>query len=252
MQFCEKLMELRKARGLSQEQLGDLLNVSRQTVSKWELGATTPEMNKLIELSNIFSVSIDELVGNETAASSYGTNENMEASSAFFRFPKLHYEYRSKRSIGSLPLVHVNLGRGAYKATGVIAIGNAAVGVVSLGLASVGILSFGVASVGLFSLGSLAIGLLSLGAISIGGLAIGGLAVGIYALGGFAVASRIALGGFATGTIAIGDIVHGTREFVTTDHANPVSTDTIKQAIYTEFPKTWSIIADIFSVGGRS
>lgn len=65
MKFNEKLIELRKKEGLSQEELGYKLNVTRQTVSKWELGQTKPEMDKLVEMSKIFNVSLDELV-NET------------------------------------------------------------------------------------------------------------------------------------------------------------------------------------------
>ena len=63
MSFSEKLTELRKKAGMSQEELGYKLNVTRQTVSKWELGQTTPEMDKLVELSKIFNVTIDELTG---------------------------------------------------------------------------------------------------------------------------------------------------------------------------------------------
>jgi len=62
MKFNEKLSELRKKEGLSQEELGYKLNVTRQTVSKWELGQTTPEMDKLVEMSKIFNISIDELI----------------------------------------------------------------------------------------------------------------------------------------------------------------------------------------------
>ena len=62
MKFNEKLIELRKKEGLSQEELGYKLNVTRQTVSKWELGQTTPEMEKLVEMSKIFNVSTDELI----------------------------------------------------------------------------------------------------------------------------------------------------------------------------------------------
>ena len=65
MKFNEKLIELRKKQGLSQEELGYKLNVTRQTVSKWELGQTTPEMDKLVELSKLFNISIDELVDND-------------------------------------------------------------------------------------------------------------------------------------------------------------------------------------------
>ena len=53
MNFSEKLQKLRKENKLSQEQLANLLDVSRQAVSKWESGATYPEMDKLLALSLI-------------------------------------------------------------------------------------------------------------------------------------------------------------------------------------------------------
>lgn len=62
MKFNERLMDLRKKAGLSQEELGFKLNVTRQTVSKWELGQTTPDMNSLKEMARIFEISIDELL----------------------------------------------------------------------------------------------------------------------------------------------------------------------------------------------
>lgn len=62
MKFNEKLIELRKKQGLSQEEFGNKLNVTRQTVSKWELGQTTPEMDKLVEISKIYNISVDELI----------------------------------------------------------------------------------------------------------------------------------------------------------------------------------------------
>ena len=60
--FSEKLLELRRQKGLSQEQLADRLGVTRQSVSKWESGAALPELGKLIALSDLFSVSVDYLV----------------------------------------------------------------------------------------------------------------------------------------------------------------------------------------------
>lgn len=62
MKFNEKLISLRKSKGMSQEELGEKLNVTRQTVSKWELGVTTPEMDKLVEMSKIFNVTVDNLI----------------------------------------------------------------------------------------------------------------------------------------------------------------------------------------------
>jgi transcriptional regulator with XRE-family HTH domain len=62
MSFGENLLKLRKGKNLSQDELGEQLNVSRQTISKWELNETTPDMDKLILLSEFFNVSIDELI----------------------------------------------------------------------------------------------------------------------------------------------------------------------------------------------
>ena len=62
MEFNNRLYELRKQKGLSQEELANRLNVTRQTVSKWEVGDSTPDMEKLVALSALFNVSMDELV----------------------------------------------------------------------------------------------------------------------------------------------------------------------------------------------
>lgn len=65
MKFCEKLQMLRKEKGFSQEQLADLLEVSRQSVSKWESGTTYPEMDKLLALCKIFNVTLDDLTNDD-------------------------------------------------------------------------------------------------------------------------------------------------------------------------------------------
>lgn len=62
MDLAEKILTLRKSMALTQEQLSEKLNVSRQSVSKWESGQTVPELNKIIELSSIFEVSTDYLL----------------------------------------------------------------------------------------------------------------------------------------------------------------------------------------------
>jgi len=63
--FSEKLLTLRKEKGLSQEQLAELLNVSRQAVSKWESGQTYPEIDKVIILSELFEITLDDLLKNK-------------------------------------------------------------------------------------------------------------------------------------------------------------------------------------------
>lgn len=62
MKFEEKLISLRKKTGLSQEELADRLGVSRQAISRWELGSTLPDAPNLLKLSDLFGVSIDYLL----------------------------------------------------------------------------------------------------------------------------------------------------------------------------------------------
>lgn len=62
MNFNEKLIELRKSKGLSQEELGNELGVSRQTISKWELAQSYPDFQRLVLLSDYFGLSLDALV----------------------------------------------------------------------------------------------------------------------------------------------------------------------------------------------
>ena len=65
MEFHEKLQELRKSRGLTQEELAEELYVSRTAISKWESGRGYPSIDSLKEISNYFSVTIDELLSSE-------------------------------------------------------------------------------------------------------------------------------------------------------------------------------------------
>ncbi len=62
MTLGSKIQKLRKSRSLSQEAFADIMNVSRQSVSKWELDQTYPEINKLIEIADYFGVSLDDLL----------------------------------------------------------------------------------------------------------------------------------------------------------------------------------------------
>lgn len=241
----ENIFKLRKKQGLSQEQLANLVNVTRQTISNWELNETSPNPEQLKSLSKILKISIDELLNNEeyqdkatTANHSYG------------------YEYISKRKIRGIPLVHIHLGlgHGIRKAKGIIAIGDIAQGVVALGGIAMGLFTLGGIGLGVISLGGLALGILlsigglSIGSIALGGLAIGlfsigGCAIGLYAIGGCSIAKYIAAGDFATGYIAIGNHVQGTVEIIKAE----ATSKEISQTILEYLPKTWKWIIFIMS-----
>ncbi|MBD5544137.1 MAG: helix-turn-helix domain-containing protein [Lachnospiraceae bacterium] len=259
MEFSNKLMELRKEKGWSQEELGNKINVSRQTVSKWELGQTTPEMNKLIELSRLFQITVDELIG---ANGNYdGKKEYREKGTedCGHKSKSPHYQYISKKKVKGIPLVHVSIGIGKCKAKGVIAIGNTATGIIAVGLAAKGLVTVGLASLGLISIGLFTVGLLSLGYLSVGIVAIGGVAVGVlafgglavgvvafggfsvgvYSAGGMAIGGRVAAGGSANAPIAIGDRAQGTITFL---RSEVFTKEEVREAILSRYPGTWEIV----------
>ena len=72
--LSERIYKFRRKSGLSQEQLAEKIGVSRQAISKWESGTSTPELEKLLALNDCYSTTIEELVKDETA--------NQEASEA--------------------------------------------------------------------------------------------------------------------------------------------------------------------------
>lgn len=74
MKFDENLRAFRKQKEFSQEYLAEKMNVSRQTVSKWENGTAMPDLKKLTDLASLFDVSMDELLG--TSAPDYKTSES--------------------------------------------------------------------------------------------------------------------------------------------------------------------------------
>lgn len=65
MELSEKIMTLRRRNGWSQEELAERLDVSRQSVSKWEMGQSTPELDKIVQMSDLFGVSSDALIRDE-------------------------------------------------------------------------------------------------------------------------------------------------------------------------------------------
>lgn len=211
-------------------------------------------MEKLIQLSRLFKTSIDKLVGNdylEPRQEALKQAENVE-----IHLHRWHYEYKSQRTFFGIPLIHVNIGHGLYKAKGIVAIGMVARGVLSVGGLSMGIISLGGISFGLLSIGGISLALLmaiggfSLGTIAMGGLALGifalgGAAFGVYSVGGAALALKIAAGGYACAPVAIGDSVSGQYIF---DINYQLHSDEIRNAILYKFPKTWNFIVELFSM----
>lgn len=83
MTLSERITELRKKSGLSQEELAEKLDVSRQAISRWESGATAPDAENLIKLSKIFNVSTDYLLCVEKETASENENKREEKKEIF-------------------------------------------------------------------------------------------------------------------------------------------------------------------------
>ena len=77
MSFADRLIQLRKAKGLSQEDLADSLGVSRQAISRWEQGNTFPDLLNLQKIMKVFGVSADYLICDEYADE--GNNDDLPA-----------------------------------------------------------------------------------------------------------------------------------------------------------------------------
>ena len=220
MTFTERLHQLRRQRGLSQEDLAGELGVTRQAVQKWESGASRPDMDNLVALARYFGVTLDYLITGETPASAEPGPPPTTIINNHYHSDRWEYEYKSRRTLWGLPLVHIHIKDNSLVcAKGIIAVGNVAVGLISAGIFSVGALSVGTLSLGLISIGCLALGLASLGCLaagliavglmSIGWLSIGGLVWGVYGIGGVVEASKIALGGVVEAPLAIGRVAEG-------------------------------------------
>jgi len=75
MKLAEKIQDLRKKNGLSQEQLAEQLGISRQAISKWESEQSTPDIDKVVLISDFFNVSTDYLLKQEKAISEDSVNQ---------------------------------------------------------------------------------------------------------------------------------------------------------------------------------
>ena len=199
MTFGDKLAKLRREQNYTQEQLADLLGVSRQSVSKWESDSAYPETDKLIKICETFNCSSDYLLLDVDDEKPQPAKTHDDEPYAFeIRIPKIK-ERKSKRTLWGMPLWHV-----AKNAHGIIAIGVKAKGIIAIGVRSCGVISVGVLSLGVISIGTLSLGLLfSLGVFAVALFGVGTISAGIFAVG------VISFGAFALGAIAIGDVSVG-------------------------------------------
>ena len=254
MKFQYELQRLRKQEGLSQEELGERLGVYRQTISKWENGTSYPDMLNLMAISGFFSVSVDSLITEKASIPQQSAQEEpVQRTGQASRF---HYEYKSKRTVFGMPLVHVNIGSGFYRARGFLAVGIISKGIISIGIISLGLISFGAVAAGFFTMAGIALGIFAMGGIAAGIVPIAGTAVGVFALGGIAAGvssvggvaagTHIAVGGWCSAPVAIGVLPNGTQ---TIQIPNPGDIINVTKAqaydlIRCVFPDIWRPLAD--------
>lgn len=243
-----KLSRLRKENNYTQEQLAEILGVSRQSISKWESDISYPETDKLIHLNNLFGCSLDYLLKENDESNDYGkktdfdnsdsnyansgSNYSDAYSNAYYAktdYSDSEYSYGKSKKYSQLYVLDSGLNivkehlreRKSKKtfcglplwhigrnAKGIIAIGLNAKGFLAIGMKATGVISIGMLSMGIISLGMLSISLIALGMMSLGVLAVGCFALGIFSVGAISV-GIIALGGVSVGKFAVGGVAMG-------------------------------------------
>ena len=218
MTLGQKLSQLRRENHYTQEQLADILGVSRQAISKWESDAAYPETDKLIRISELFDCSLDYLL--KDAMESDPKVREPRPDDAVFVPRKVFHEKKSEKTVRGVPLWHIGkrakgvlaIGLNArgiiaigLKAQGVVALGLFSLGFISFGWLSLGLLSFGLFALGILSAGCFAVGILTAGAICLGVLSFGAIAVGDFSIGALAIGKYAAIGDQASAMIALGD-----------------------------------------------
>lgn len=221
MTLGEKIAKQRKEQNLTQEQLAELLGVSRQSISKWESNLAYPETDKLIRLGKIFDCSMDYLLKDEITQpkGAEQTDPVPVLEQIHATIKKQCRERKSEKQVWGMPLYHIGRdargffaiglkARGVFaiglRARGIVSLGMLSMGILSIGLLSLGLLAFGTFSLGLISVGAIALGLLTAGAVSIGIVSFGALSVGCFSSGAAAFGEYVAVGDYAQAAIAIG------------------------------------------------
>ena len=238
--FCDKLIVLRREKGLSQEQLAEYLEVSRQSVSKWEADKTMPEISKLIAISELFQVSLDYLLIDDCEnrngrfpgmedVPDYGAGKGLGGSDIKRQQDSGQWEMDAgwpetstreteemKKSLNEIKeFIGCREGFEYKSKASVFGLplvhvkfggGNGKVRLrdAAWGIIAVGNLALGVVSVGIFSAGVLSFGVLSLGLLfSLGVISLGAMAVGVVAMG-IVTGGISSVGIYATGVAAAG------------------------------------------------
>ncbi len=247
MTLGEKIYSLRVKNGLSQEAFGEKLGVSRQSVSKWETDQSVPELDKIVMISELFTVTTDYLLKESAAEPASGQwkgttaaggpgqwNGASTAAGGSGQWTKASgaeqaadvwgessdteqdaYECRGRAVVKrgfSYEYKSKRSWRGMPLVHVNIGFGRSAKGVIAIGLAAKGIVAIGLAGLGVITLAPVGIGLLlSAGVVAIGGIALGDFAIGVVAIGAFCVGlfsmGALAVGQFSFGAIAIGQQV---------------------------------------------
>ncbi len=247
MTLGEKIYSLRVKNGLSQEAFGEKLGVSRQSVSKWETDQSVPELDKIVMISELFTVTTDYLLKESVAEPAFGQwkgttaaegsgqwNGASTAAGGSGQWTKASgaeqasdvwgessyteqdaYECRGRAVVKrgfSYEYKSKRSWRGMPLVHVNIGFGRSAKGVIAIGLAAKGIVAIGLAGLGVITLAPVGIGLLlSAGIVAIGGIALGDFAIGVVAMGAFCVGifsmGALAVGQFSFGAIAIGQQV---------------------------------------------
>ena len=192
MTIGERIAEERKKKGMTQEDMAEKLNLSRQAISKWESGSSFPDTENLLKLTLLFSVSVDYLLKGEMVEEKNGEEE------------KITKERHSERTLWGLPLWSV--GRNAK---GFFALGFRSEGIFSLGFFSKGVFSLGCFTLGGISVGMASLGLLSLGAFSGGIISFGAVSLALMASVGAISISPLSIGSLSLGEVSIGAFSRG-------------------------------------------
>ena len=253
MTLGDKISKLRKDNNYTQEQLADILGVSRQSISKWESDIAYPETDKLVKMGKLFECSMDYLL-NEDISEKQGIQPT-EKESLWDKLKLQIHERKSEKTVMGMPLWHIARNAKGFvavglNARGVIAIGLKAQGVVSLGMLSIGVFSFGMLSIGLLAIGLFALGVLSAGcfalgiltagAISFGVISIGAIATGEFSVGALAIGKYFALGDNARAMVAIGDTEADGSVFQKIGELSAQDIADVKQSLDTVVPAYFS------------